>query len=144
MHIHPSCVCVLSIRSQKKFLRRSYSALCRLTWHQPSGLQSSCSSCWWHCSTSHKLSNPKNLRSCWARQPSSTPTTSPSRNTFLTSTHLHPSSSYLCLCLDGAFLVCGSRHSETSCIHAVWIISHCVTQPIKSVVSSFWKFINPW
>lgn len=55
--------------------------LCRQTWLQPSGLQSSCSCCWWRCSVSHTHSNPRSSRSCWARRQSSTLTTPPSMTT---------------------------------------------------------------
>ena len=72
---------VLSIRSQRRCLRRSFSAPCKLTWRQPSVHRSSCSCCWWRCSASHKPSSPRNSRSCWAPQPSSTQTTSLSKNT---------------------------------------------------------------
>lgn len=76
-------VYVLPIRSQRRCLRRSCWVPCKLTWHQPSGLQSSCSCCWLRCGASHKPSNPRNSRSCWAPRPSSTLTTSPSKNTVI-------------------------------------------------------------
>ena len=76
----PKEVFVLFVRSQRRCLRRSSSVLCKLTWPQPSVVQSSSSCCWWRFSVSHNPSNPRNSRSCWAARPSSTQTTSPSKN----------------------------------------------------------------
>lgn len=73
---------LLSVRSQRRCLRRSCWAPCRRTWSRPLTLQSSCSCCWWPCNTSRKRSNPRNSRSCWVLPPSSTRKTSPGQRAF--------------------------------------------------------------